>query len=93
MPVILQEKLIQWILRPLSTVVAYVVAVNGDNMLVNEGGITTIIRNQETNEIEKIPYNGNGIFYNNNMPISKKRNEFTYLLGFIYLIDELFYLP
>lgn len=68
--------------------VAYVVAVNGDNMLVNEGGITTIIRNQETNEIEKIPYNGNGIFYNNNMPISKKRNEFTYLLGFIYLIDE-----
>lgn len=68
--------------------VAYVVSVNGDNMTINEGGVTTLVVNKETNEVIKAPYNGNGVYYGNVLSVSNKRSETSFLLGFIYLSNE-----
>lgn len=69
--------------------VAYVVSVEGKNMTINEGGITSLKYNQETNEVVKIPYNGDGVYYNNVVPANKDRSETSSLVGFIYLTNEL----
>lgn len=68
--------------------VAYVVSVNGDNMTINEGGVTTLVISKETNELLKVPYNGNGVYYGNVLSVSNKRSETSFLLGFIYLSNE-----
>lgn len=69
--------------------VAYVVSVEGKNMTINEGGITSLKYNQETNEVVKIPYNDDGVYYNNVVPANKDRSETSSLVGFIYLTNEL----
>lgn len=67
--------------------VAYVLTVNERTMVVNEGGVTSLKLNQETKKLEKVPYNGDGIFYNNVVSLSLQRSE-TSLIGFIYLLDD-----
>lgn len=68
--------------------VAYVVSVNGENMTINEGGVTILAVSKETNEVIKTPYNGNGVYYGNVLSVSNKRSETSFLLGFIYLSNE-----
>ena len=68
--------------------VAYVLRVNGNNMVINEGGITILKHNSGTNDIEKIPYNGDGIYYNNIVPSIGSRSKTSSLIGFIYLTNE-----
>lgn len=68
--------------------IAYVTNVNGTTMTINEGGLTTLVVSQETNEVVKVPYNGNGIYYGNVLSLSNKRSETSFLLGFIYLSNE-----
>ncbi len=68
--------------------VAYVVSVEGNTMTINEGGITSLKLNQETNDVIKIPYNGDGIYYNNVVPSIGNRSNTSSLVGFIYLKEE-----
>lgn len=68
--------------------VAYVVSVNNNSMIINEGGITTTEYDNTTNETKIIPFNGDGIYYNNVVSLSLNRSETSTFLGFIYLANE-----